>query len=212
MNCGLARNCAACFVKGRSTMRTVGLALLVLLATAEGADPDPTKTMPHHPYRKVGDRYYDLRPIYDWLRLENKAGHIPIGQLKPEDTQIGRRPMPEWIGANDYWSENKSYRVQMVLRGGLIVEQNSRNTTEYGNPIFLTNYPHKKEVTDRQGIKFLALRTGVYHHRTETIPFYDYGIPYDPAKLLAERNRTNAVKPPTVAVTNSTSNTNRTKR
>jgi hypothetical protein len=134
---------------------------------------------PVHPFRKVGDRYYDLRPIYKWLALTK----VPMNKLTPKEL-ASPRPMTEWVGAATSLNTSFStrYRVQQVLEDGLLVTV-THSTTGLGSStesMFLTNFPGASNVHDGQMIEFLALKTGLYKHGSQTIELFDYGTPYNP--------------------------------
>lgn len=165
--------------------------------------------VPFQPYRKVGDRYYDLNPIYEW----SKVLTTPINKLSARQRE-SKRPMPEWIGMPAWInSSSVSYEVFQVTDGGLLVRGVSYDTSysrDYGSVFFLTNYPWVASVSEGKTIKFLALKTGVHKYRDtagapRTIDRYDYGTPYNPAALAAERAKTNS---PSTAEKQSNSVTN----
>ena len=159
------------------------------------------QTLPFHPYRKAGDTYYDLRPLYAWV-----------------SKRTGPRPMTGWIGPGTIFVDryglgreklekapvfDPHFIVISVSSDGLLLEvdrmANGSGSMPDGSPrlIFLKNYPGWTEFTDGESIKFIALAVGNYQYHSSnnslrTVPLYDYGTPYDPNKLLAERNRTNA--------------------
>jgi hypothetical protein len=147
--------------------------------------------LPFHPYRKVADRYYDLRPLYTWLNR-------PSDQLDPR-----AQPLKDWIGLPIDRESATTYKVTDVLPEGLLIEESWNAAGTVGEAhvggdaqFFLINYPDKSRVTDHQRIRFLALRVGTFQYRdpmggTHTVPKYDYGIPYNPAALAAEHARTN---------------------
>ncbi len=154
--------------------------------------------LPYHPFRKVRDSYYDLRPLYSWIESAKALGakheEFPSQHLRP-------RPMKEWYGVTEpYEGILVHYEVFQVLDDGLLVRETRFNPasgdTVEGNLFFLRNYPGFKSLTDDQKIRFLALRTGVYKYTdtsgaVRTIPLYDYGIPYDPWALA--KQQTNSV-------------------
>lgn len=138
--------------------------------------------VPYHPYRKVGDKYYGLQPIYNWIKLA------------PRERDKKVRPMPAWKGGP---SENSSilawYRVKQIVPEGIIVEQAfvyfaNLDPVDYGSPFLLQNFPDKASLVDKQEISFLALPVGTFtytgvDHADHTIPKYDYGIPYNPGTV-----------------------------
>jgi len=141
--------------------------------------------LPYHPYRKVADRYYGLQPIYNWINAGRK----------------GPCPMPAWISwYTDDPHSTRSYRAISVLADGILVEPKMYapyGGGREGSPFFLKNYPNKNRITDGASFQFIALKTGTYQYEdsggsVHTVELYDYGIPYDPAKLAAERQRTNS--------------------
>ncbi len=124
-----------------------------------------TAALPYHPYRKVGERYYSLLPIYTWERLRQNPSKNLTQQQREE---LDKRPMPEWIGFRAI--RNSSVRVARVLKDALVIER--RVTTlgisgRFCSTLVLKNYPEQTKVVDE---------------------LYDYGIPYDPF----EKQRTNA--------------------
>lgn len=147
---------------------------------------------PYHPYRKVGDRYYSLQPIYEWQKLLS----IPGNKLTPKQ-RASSRPMQEWIGERRDLETpiDVTYRVASVAAEGLIITAEShgyRSGTLAYRTLLLLNYPLQKKVADGQAINFLALKTGVREVAGwGTLEVYDYGIPYDPQALAAEKARTN---------------------
>ncbi len=158
------------------------------------------KGMPYHRYRKVDTNYYDLQPIYEWLKILNKPGN----QVTDAERN-SVRPMPEWKApasrAYDYHFITSFY-VTEILNEGIIVEPRGTSDaggshTTYGTRFFLVNYPYKDQLHDNQRIDFLALKTGLYRYEGQTLERYDYGIPFDPktvaAEVAAERARTNPV-------------------
>lgn len=132
--------------------------------------------MPFHPYRKVESKYYDLRKLYDWLKVKHAAR---------DGDRVELRPMRDWIGGSGaeaggwlgYW-----FTVAAIVPEGVIVEENtwSRNGTTIKDPILLKNYPLKSAMVDGDKIEFLAIRSGNYEWSNRTIAAYDYGIPYNP--------------------------------
>ena len=169
----------------------IGLLALqfALLLTAANAC---AQEMPYHPYRKVQDRYYDLRPIYSWY---STGCH-------------GQNPMPEWFCTFKWGSTGwvEDYRVIQVASGGLFIQTKSqyfgpseeaRGTTEYRTPLFLTNYPYADRITEGKPIVFIAMRAGVYRYAdtqgaSHAIELFDYGIPYSPWELKAGHAPTNS--------------------
>lgn len=145
----------------------------VLLAFANVAFSQ-TLQRAYHPYRKSGDRYYSLQPLYDWIRTRN-----------------GPRPMTEWIGvATDEDVSDDEYKVLQRLPGkGLLITPRHWSLAIHGmesrDPIFLINYPWEDQVVDGEKIEFLALRIGSHQYKSiqgalTTVAKYDYGIPYNP--------------------------------
>ena len=178
-------------------MKTILLALSVLSGLyCPAGEPEP-----HHPYRKVGDKYYNLQPLYDWNKFWNLSD-LQRSKLSPKELDR-KRPMTAWIGTHgDYIGIATCYRVAGVFSDGLLIDQaqfstHNSNPFEYGNPFFLTNYPAFKQMSDRKPIEFFALRTGTYQYTDaigahHTVDLYDYGTPYDPFKLAAQR-KTNSI-------------------
>ena len=177
--------------------------IVIALATLSWvASSSYAQTLPFHPYRKVGDKYYDLNPLYSWIKSvkqrEKQRQEIPVEEVR-------NRPMKEWFGVVEP-SEGVlvRYKVSQVLDDGLLIQE--RRTTSYGGTIdgdafFLRNYPGYKNLTDNQDIRFLALRTGSYKYTdtlgaTRTVPCYDYGVPYDPwAAQAAAKSRRSTNSP-----------------
>lgn len=177
------------------------VAVLVLSCVALSAFG---QVLPFHPYRKVGDKYYDLNPLYSWItsiKQKEKARQ----QIAPEEAR--NRPMKAWFGVVEpYEGVLIQYKVAQVLDDGLLVQES--RFTSYGgtvvdDPFFLRNYPGYKNLTDNQKIRFLALRSGSYKYTdtqgaTRTVPCYDYGVPYNPWALqgsLRAKHSTNSLAP-----------------
>jgi len=169
-------------------MKTFSLILfLILMASISFA-----QNLPFDPYRKVGNGYYDLRPLYSWIgsvrSREQSRQPIPLGEAR-------NRPMQEWFSSEmPFESILVQYKVDQVLDDGLLIHEARFNgysgTTVEDKPFFLTNYPSFKNLTDNQKIKFLALRAGSYKFTDtqgamRTIPLYDYGIPVSAQEISA---------------------------
>jgi hypothetical protein len=140
--------------------------------------------MAYYPQRVVGNKYYDLTPIYEWIGQAQANG-----KNLAEPTSI----LNGWTGAqspiNGVQGCLIGYQVQQVLDDGIIVQRIDRtiysSDVSLGDPLFVTNYPAFKNLSDRQVICFLALHTGNYRYTdtqgaTRTIPFYDCGKPFVP--------------------------------
>lgn len=147
--------------------------------------------MPYHRFRKVGDKYFDLQPVYEWIKI----GSVPQRELTPE-MKSKPRPMPDWVGGFSSFEFGSFDKVYQVLSNGLLIEGRSINTytgqQSEGAVFFLTNYPYASQVADGQQIQFLALRVGTFQYTdsagaVRTVPMFDYGVPYDPWKLLKEK-------------------------
>lgn len=138
--------------------------------------------LPYHPFRKVGERYYDLRPLYSWI---GAASHRTP------------KPIKDWFGGGIDGPIFAHYRVIQVAEDGLLVrEERSSLYDDPSDPFFLKNYPNFKNLTDHQEIRFLALRTGNYRYvnafkEAVTVPCYDYGLPYDPWAVQKAMQSTN---------------------
>lgn len=149
--------------------------------------------LPYHPYRKVGDRYYDLRPLYSWI---NAASHVTVAQRY----MTVPNPMKDWFGVDRGDPIFVHYSVIQVAEDGLLVREERsslyNDRVVYGDSFFLKNYPDFKKLTDHQEIRFLALRAGSYRYTNtlgsvKTVPCYDYGVPYDPWALQKAKQTTN---------------------
>ncbi|HEY5910604.1 MAG TPA: hypothetical protein VJA21_08380 [Verrucomicrobiae bacterium] len=163
--------------------------LLILFLMACSA----TAALPYHPYRKVGDRYYNLLPLYSWEKLL----HIPRNKLTPQQgEQRKNRPMPEWIGYEINSEGIAGYRVSRVLDDGVLVEStwtSLHSDVRSSSLIVLKNYPGEKKLVDGQRMDFFAMRVGIYRLGTKTYELYDYGIPYDPEQLKRAMQQTNGI-------------------
>ncbi|HZL79545.1 MAG TPA: hypothetical protein VFC17_11890 [Candidatus Limnocylindrales bacterium] len=135
----------------------------------------------YYPKRVVGNMYYDLTPIYEWLGKAQGAGSL----ARAESVANG------WIGISDPLRGISgcliSYQVAQVVDGGIVVRRIDRTIyspdADYGEPFFVTNYPSFSKLSDNEIIHFLALRNGTYRYTdttgaARTIPFYDCGKPY----------------------------------
>lgn len=173
-------------------MKTLlSISVLLALSVSFAQAPKNLNILPYHPYRKIAngpsgaDRYYNLLPIYNWINAGRK----------------GPCPMPAWISwynADDPHTIS-SYHAISVLAEGVLVQP--KTYSPYGGhetrPFFLKNYPNKDRLADGASFQFIALKTGTYQYNDaggslHTVDLYDYGIPYDPAQLAAERQRTNS--------------------
>jgi hypothetical protein len=130
--------------------------------------------MPQHPFRKVGDAYYDLRPLYAWLKPLPKY-------LSQEGKEKGPKPMPDWVVVGPL------HRVISVSEKGLVLQSQVWNGYYHAlqdtEPIFLANYPFAGEVVDSQRISFIAKRAGTIQYETaggaiKTVKAFDYGLPH----------------------------------
>lgn len=178
----------------------LGLSLIVCTLFIFPAGAADYGGVPFYPYRKVGDRYYDLTPIYNWLALQTQ----PQSKLTQEQ-RTAPQPMPQWFASAGAYDPDryKSYNVLTVFPGKGILVQETWGFTRRGegggsgNEFFLVNHPAQATLTDQTQVVFLALQVGTFQYRDvrgglRTVPKYDYGIPYDPRKLAAERTRTNS--------------------
>lgn len=169
------------------------LFLCLTLSLAFSASTPAGVAMPFHPYRKVGDKYFNLQPIYEW----SKVMQIPRNKLTEAQLK-SRRPMLEWIGEDSSLSFGSGfviYKVEEVRNQGLVVTRESHGPTgSTGYKIFLLlNYPFKDQVAVQERIRFLALKTGVREVGSYgTIEVFDYGVPFNPWELARERAATNA--------------------
>jgi len=174
-------------------MKTI-LVLLIMAATTAGFSQDSAKML-YLPYRIIQGRYCDLSAIYSWIdQTTSLARHRQQGDavsfVNPNTIMS-----PGWIGVsapeigqlNNVYGFVENYEIGQVTDDGVIVRKKAANpfdgSYEYGNPLFLTNYPGYKELTDNTTIQFLALKTGVYKYTdtegaSRNIPFYDCGTPY----------------------------------
>lgn len=147
--------------------------------------PDPYRGIPYHPYRKVGDKYICLQSLYDEL----------IGK--------GQSPLKSWMVCIS--SAVTDYTIIQILPDGVLLE---RKDSRYNNftgvintwesTIFLQNFPDQSNLVDGKKVSFIALPSGNYQYTdtqgaVHTVARYDYGIPYDPWQLAAERARTNSL-------------------
>ncbi len=151
-------------------------AMVAAICTSAQTDWDLLQT-PYHPYRQVGNKYYSLQPIYDWMNL-------------PTSDRTAR-PMQEWFGQPEYRMYNLIFRVEQVLPEGLLLTSSGeylrgieRADFDSHNPIFLKNYPYKNLLVDGQIIRFLAIKIGNYQYTAtdgavHTVALYDYGVPCD---------------------------------
>ena len=139
----------------------------------------------YHPYRKVGDRYHSLLPLYEWMKLRYK----PANELTQADYS-SQQPMTDWVGCGSLSSYGRtSYKVVEVVKEGLLIEAESvSKLTSSSKVIFLKNYPYMAQVVDGDRIEFVAMKCGTYQYTTTTgaratVEALDYGTPYDPFKL-----------------------------
>src|ERR1700722_9501338 len=76
-----------------------------------------------HPYRRIGEKYYNLMPVYKWLDS--------IKHKRPADITTAdflNRPMKDWYGG--YVPDEAiltKYVVIQVLDEGLLVEEHRLN-------------------------------------------------------------------------------------
>jgi len=166
-----------------------------IVATAQTQKP-ANGEIPYHPYRKVGEKYFNVQPIYEWLKSDPKF-------------RSHQFPMDGWIvvrgngSDGTLHSENLTYdfRVLGIARDGLIIdaENASRDGRERKVMLFLTNYPGFEKLTDGAVITFIAKESGNHRYVTAnnsvaTVPCYDYGTPYNPWAMSGTNSvKTNAV-------------------
>lgn len=128
--------------------------------------------IPFHPCRKIGDKSYDLSPLYSWMK-ERK-----------ENSGTGN-PMPDWVG---WYVENSpgvvcQFEVMSVKTNGLLIHKSTAtlHSKGYYAPVFLANFPGYQSLTNNQKIQFLAKQTGTFpysdnHWGSIDIPYLDYGV------------------------------------
>ena len=101
--------------------------------------------MPYHPFRQIGTNHYDLRPLYGWRSLTNRA-------------EI-RCPMPEW-------TVPMPCTVRRILSDGLLLTSlDSKRLVLRGFPL-----PSEQMAVGKQ-VMFFALRVGT----TNGVDLYEYG-------------------------------------
>ena len=157
---------------------------LLLLAFSSGGVS--LGQLPYHPCRKVGDKYYNLAPIYAWVgqaRANLEAGGRGVGLSNPDLLLNG------WSGVRSPMPGERyviSYQVAQVLDNGIVLQERKSNSIsgyeDLGDPFFVTNYPGFAKLVDKQIVGLLALRTGIYYYTdtqgaARSIPLYDYGVP-----------------------------------
>ncbi len=175
----------------------------ILLFSQPELDRRKFAELQYHPYRKVGGLYYDLNPLYTWIRSWEAARDKR--SLSPRS-----RPMQEWIGAVQFdGTSTTKYIVDEVWDNGLLVHRRDFTSISTDrDPFFLANFPGFQNLVDGQEIRFLALQNGNFSYDDtnggkHTVPFYDYGIPYDPRALLAAKKAASTNAPPVKPQTNS---------
>jgi hypothetical protein len=148
--------------------------------------------MPYHPFRKVGDRYYNLQPLYqdgEKVVRDPEAGRL-IGQGWLIAAEEGPAE-PFGIPYGDLW--RGPYTVIQVTSEGLLVERTDKRSQPVLRYVyFLSNYPFASSAVAGQRIRFIALRRGVRRYTdiqqgTREIQVYDYGIPCAPSQLQQDR-------------------------
>lgn len=176
-----------------STALRIKLLLLALvLSVSVAVNAGPSDSMPYHPYRKVGDKYFNLQPIYDWLEVLQLPGNKVT-----EKQRTTPRPMPEWIGEISSLTLpiDVNYKVEEVRKEGIVIAAESHaykiGTRSY-RTFLLLNYQFKDQIAVGQSVRFLALKTGVREVGSYgTIEVFDYGVPYNPWELARESAKTN---------------------
>jgi len=161
---------------------TLLFTFVAVSSVAQGLDPNRYKNgMPHHPFRKIGKKYFDLRKLYEWDQVQM---NLKIGETG------SAMPLKDWIGDDHGGSQ---YKVYSVLKEGLLIEKRNFGNP-YGEPFLLVNYPMEKTVVDGQTIRFFAMRSGQFKYWDKTVERYDYGTPYDPVamKSAADAQKTNS--------------------
>jgi len=182
------------------TWLILALGVLAVSAPAQPSRYEVLK-LPYHPIRQVGEKVYSLQRIYDWDKKATPRDPTP-------------RPMQEWIGYKNRKDFALHYRVEQVLREGLILRSSGEfawigepfgyGEEYYGEgkynksePILLKNYPGADALVGGQKIQFLAIRAGSFRYTGTdgaeyTIAAYDYGKPYVAPPLTAEQIATQA--------------------
>ena len=163
--------------------------------------------MLYHPFRKVGDRYYNLQRIYQgWLAGPNLSTEerIDFEARMSEGWFIGceiqeQRPAEHHIGDMNPPFE-RAFRSPFVIRQitseGLLVESTvtspllpgARARQRAKLVCFLIHYPLADSAAVGQPIKFIAKRAGARRYTdseegTRNIQVYDYGTPCAPSEL-----------------------------
>lgn len=116
-------------------------------------------TDPQFPFRKLGAKHCDLRPLFAWYRLP------------PEKRKLTEQPLPAW----QYFH---GVEVKQIFGAVLLLD--------YGNGIILTNYPGINRLKDGDSIRFIAVEIGRYQYNDvrgaiRTAALWDHGVPYDPS-------------------------------
>jgi|ERR1044071_956129 hypothetical protein len=172
-------------------MKRVFLFLITLLSASAAEIPTSLSEMPQHSFRKVEGTYYDLRPLYKWLKTpdaKDRHRQFPTSN-----------PMPDWLIAEKFWFVRQTLDGGGLLLHSFWYDHDTGQRYDSRELTFLSHYPYAKEVSDGQQIVFIAKSNGTFRYQDvagaiHTVRAYDYGIPYDPNQLAAERSRTNAAK------------------
>jgi hypothetical protein len=126
-------------------------------------------------YRKLGDKYLDLRPLFHWIR----AGVDYRDRVKS--------PMPAW--------QPIECRVEQVFTDGLLCSPGYRRGE---GRLYIRHHPRQQTARDGEYIDCLVVKLpDRFQYRTlygaiATVDQYDYGIVFDPQQrareVAAQRN------------------------
>jgi len=122
-----------------------------------------------HPFRKIGDKYCDLRPLFKW---------IDLGQARRSRV---KNPMPLW--------QPVKFKVVQVFDGVLLVTNQAGNGEKH---FVFRNHPRQQKLVDGDMFECLAFKLPDRFQYEDvrgsviTVEVYDYGERYDPAERLRQ--------------------------
>jgi hypothetical protein len=138
-----------------------------------GYSANYSRTLQVDRYRKLGDRYLDLQPLFTWMNYP------------PERRSKTGNPMPAW--------RTLAVKVSQVLPEGLLVHRyGGSDGGTAANAIFLRNFPGQQKMVDGKYISALAVQLPEpFRYKNvlgsvETVEQYDYGIPFDPQERVKQ--------------------------
>src|ERR1035437_6888549 len=121
-------------------------------------------------YRVVEGKVYDISRSVLWKQFDGECLTVLSDGIILQEMKVNRiyktDPVPYNQSIGAYGAPPRRHLVS--------------ETREPGKKFFVRNYPSSLMPTTGKRIQGLAIQTGVFQHRTETLEQWDFGVDYTP--------------------------------